>query len=164
MVQQRAGVRIGPLSIATLISVLLIATFSVLCITTANATYTMAERQAINTTETYQLDACGQKLLAAVNAQIANCTSATEATKTISENLDALEQQAIQTTDDEAITLDAHVNNTTIAFTATMPSGKTLNGIIALSNNGTASVSEWKFSVTQQPNEETLWSGSFENK
>ncbi len=164
MMQQRAGVRIGPLSIATLISVLLIATFSVLCITTANATYTMAEHQATSTTETYQLDACGQKLLAAVNTQIANCTSAAEATKTISENLDALEQQAIQTTDDEAITLDAHVNNTTIAFTATMPSGKTLNGIIALNNNGTASVSEWKFSVTQQPNEETLWSGSFENK
>lgn len=160
MAKQSEGVRIGPISLVTLISVLLLAVLSVLCVTTANATRTMAERQASNITETYQLDACGQSLLASINAQVAKTKSAASAAKAVSKQLDTLQQQATQKAGNGDITLNAQLKGGKIAFTAALPSGKALHGVISLNGKGTASITQWKLSTAQQASEETLWSGS----
>ena len=42
------GVRIGPITLLTLVSVLLLAVLAMLCVTTTHATEAMAQRQAIH--------------------------------------------------------------------------------------------------------------------
>lgn len=56
------GVRIGPITLLTLVSVLLLAVLAMLCITTTHATEAMAQRQADALSQTYELDAFGQAL------------------------------------------------------------------------------------------------------
>ncbi len=164
MAKRKEGVRIGPISLVTLISVLLLAVLAVLCVTTANATRTMAERHAASVTETYQLDACGQALLAGVNAQTAGIASAADAAAAVSGQLGTLQQQARAAANNGDVSLEAQVKGTSVVFTASLPNGKALAGAIALNENGTASISEWKLSTTQQASEETLWSGSSGNQ
>lgn len=164
MAKQNEGVRIGPISLVTLISVLLLAVLAMLCVTTANATRTMAERQAASVSETYQLDACGQALLAGVNEKAAGSASAADAATAVSGQISELQQQALQQASNSDATLEAQVNGANVSFTVALPSGKALNGEIALNDNGTASISEWKLSTTQQVSEQTLWSGSSQNQ
>ena len=61
------GVRIGPITLLTLVSVLLLAVLAMLCVTTTHATEAMAQRQADALSQTYELDAFGQALLAQID-------------------------------------------------------------------------------------------------
>ena len=48
------GVRIGPITLLTLVSVLLLAVLAMLCVTTTHATEAMAQRQADALSQTYR--------------------------------------------------------------------------------------------------------------
>ena len=48
------GVRIGPITLLTLVSVLLLAVLAMLCVTTTHATEAMAQRQADALSQTYE--------------------------------------------------------------------------------------------------------------
>ncbi len=65
------GVRIGPITLLTLVSVLLLAVLAMLCVTTTHATEAMAQRQVDALSQTYEMDAFGQALLAQIDEQIA---------------------------------------------------------------------------------------------
>ncbi len=64
------SVRIGPISLFTLIIILCLAVLAVLSLTTARAELSITERQAA-TTETYALETAGQEFVAAVDAALA---------------------------------------------------------------------------------------------
>jgi len=66
------SVRIGPISLFTLIIILCLAVLAVLSITTARAELSITERQAATTTETYQLEVQGQEFVAAVDGALAS--------------------------------------------------------------------------------------------
>ena len=76
------GVRIGPITLLTLVSVLLLAVLAMLCVTTTHATEAMAQRQADALSQTYELDAFGQALLAQIDEQIAESGSPAAAAPT----------------------------------------------------------------------------------
>ena len=76
------GVRIGPITLLTLVSVLLLAVLAMLCVTTTHATEAMAQRQADALSQTYELDAFGQALLAQIDEQIAESGSPAAAAAT----------------------------------------------------------------------------------
>ena len=65
------SVRIGPISLFTLIIILCLAVLAVLSLTTARAELSITERQAQTTTETYVLETAGQEFVAAVDAALA---------------------------------------------------------------------------------------------
>ena len=65
------SVRIGPISLFTLIIILCLAVLAVLSLTTARAELSITERQAQTTTETYALETAGQEFVAAVDAALA---------------------------------------------------------------------------------------------
>lgn len=65
------SVRIGPISLFTLIIILCLAVLAVLSLTTARAELSITERQAQTTTETYALETAGQEFVAAVDAVLA---------------------------------------------------------------------------------------------
>ncbi len=159
---QTEGVRIGPISLVTLIAVLLLAVLAMLCVTTANATQSMAQRQANGVTETYAADSVGQALYAQVSNKVAGTTSASAAASAVSGSLDEIKAAAVA--QNSNVSLDAQVEGQTVAFTASLESGKALTGTITLGSDGTASISSWKLSTTQAVNEETLWTGASQNQ
>lgn len=70
MAKPHGSVRIGPISLFTLIIVLCLAVLTVLSVTTSLAELSTTERQAATTTETYQLEAVGQQFVADVDAAL----------------------------------------------------------------------------------------------
>ncbi|TGY74242.1 S4A5 electrogenic sodium bicarbonate cotransporter 4 [Enterorhabdus sp. NM05_H27] len=77
MARPHGSVRIGPISLFTLIIILCLAVLAVLSVTTARAELSVTERQAATTTETYQLEVRGQEFLAAVDGSLATGDAAT---------------------------------------------------------------------------------------
>ena len=65
------SVRIGPISLFTLIIILCLAVLAVLSLTTAPAQPPTTDRHAHTTTETYALETAGQEFVAAVDAALA---------------------------------------------------------------------------------------------
>ena len=72
MARPHGSVRIGPISLFTLIIILCLAVLAVISITTARAELSITERQAATTTETYQLEVQGQEFVAAVDGALAS--------------------------------------------------------------------------------------------
>ena len=72
MARPHGSLRIGPISLFTLIIILCLAVLAVLSITTARAELSITERQAATTTETYQLEVQGQEFVAAVDGALAS--------------------------------------------------------------------------------------------
>ena len=71
MNERRGSVRIGPISLLTLIIVLCLAVMAVLAVTTSQATYAVAARQASFTEDTYENEASAQKFVAALDGFLA---------------------------------------------------------------------------------------------
>ena len=154
--------RIGPTSLMTLVAVLLLAVLTVLCVTSANASAAMAQRQAGAVQGTYALDACGQRFEAALDAQMhANpAQTAEQAAQTVAANLDTLQAQATDDAGSQGLALSANVDGSLVRFTVSDADGKTLDAAIRLEGNGAYSVDHWKTSTEQTEPETTLWQGA----
>lgn len=70
MAKPHGSVRIGPISLFTLIIILCLSVLAVLSLTTARAELSITERQAATTTETYQLEQAGQRFLSEVDGAL----------------------------------------------------------------------------------------------
>lgn len=162
MAKENTNVRIGPISLLTLISVLLLAVLAVLCVTSANAAQTMSQRQADALTETYQLDACGQNVLAAIDEELSGMggTSGAFAASTIGVHL----QRDLGKLTQDDMNLTLKTDGARIEFTVSAPDGKQLSAAVRVSDNLTYSVEEWKTTTTQSEPEQTLWSGESTNR
>ena len=64
------SVRIGPISLFTLVIILCLAVMAVLSATTAQATYSAAEKQALFTNDTYQNEQAAQSAVAVIDAAL----------------------------------------------------------------------------------------------
>lgn len=154
------GVRIGPISLLTLISVLLLAVLAMLCVTTTNATEAMAERQGESAADTYAVDACGQAMLAQIDAVVsASGGSAASAASRVGSQMSSLSNQAVLASGADGMQVTGQASGTTVSFTVASTSGKTLSASISITS-GSYTVTEWKMTNTQKQPEETLWSGS----
>lgn len=71
MAKPHGSVRIGPISLFTLIIILCLAVLATLSVTTARAELSITERQAATTTETYQLETTAQTFVADVDTALA---------------------------------------------------------------------------------------------
>lgn len=152
--------RIGPISLFTLICVLLLSVLAVLCVTSANAAATMSARQAAATAETYRLDACGQEAIAVVDETLRGMrpASATEVASAAAERLRA--NPGTLAGSDEDFAIDAQADGSRIDLTITAPGGKTLSAAIRVNDDSTYAVDEWEITGTQAESDETLWSGT----
>ena len=65
------SVRMGPISLFTLVVVLCIAVMSVLCFSLAHSSLTVAQRQADFATDSYANESAGQEFVAAVDEVLA---------------------------------------------------------------------------------------------
>ena len=161
MARRSEGMRIGPISLLTLISVLLLAVLAMLCVTTTNATKAMATRQADSTAETYLVDSCGQALIAGIDDELKSTTgTATEAVSSVDARLTDLQSKAKQACGGDDLDVSAETDGDGISFTVAAQSGKTLEAELRVTDDREYSIESWHITTTQQLPEDTLWSNS----
>lgn len=162
--QQTQGMRMGPITLVTVISVLLLAVLAVLCIATGNATQTMAQRHAEATAETYAIDACGQAMVAGISDAAQGAGSGAAAATNVATRIEPIKENAQQQSGASDLTINVAVDGSTVSFTVSAESGKTLSARTTIADGGAVSINEWKVSSTQESEEETLWSGTQANQ
>lgn len=163
--QRQGSVRIGPISLFTLVITLCLAVLAVLSVATANAQWSLASRQASFTQDDYRNERAGQELLARIDAVLANARSgqagsrsADEAAKAVSAVLAQLCQEAAERAGgDTAVT--ASLDGAVVTAHVQAPSKRCLDIEIELADGPTARVTSWKATTLWTEPEETLWTG-----
>lgn len=161
--QRSSGVRIGPISLLTLVAVILLAVLAMLCVTTTNATQSMAKRQASALTDAHAVDSCGQALLAEVDSRLSSASSADAAANEISTGFGALAAQARKNTEareSSSLKIKGSISDNTLFFTIKASSGKRLKASIVFNDDLTYTITSWKITTVHKARQETLWSGS----
>ncbi len=154
--KKTGGVRIGPISLLTLVSVLLLAVLSVLCVTTTNAANAMSQRQAASATETYAVDACGQAMVAAIDEYI---TGAEDPLDTVAREIDNVRARALEIAEASDVDLTASVNGSDVSFTVATSDGRTLSAVVTI-DGSSYTIKSWKMTTTQQDSSASLWAGT----
>lgn len=147
-------VRIGPISLFTLVIVLCLAVMALLSVTTAQATYSAAEKQALFNDDTYANERAAQSAVADIDAALQPVRAAGGG---LNAALAAVGQ---------SLPADARIEGSSVLMTFTAPSGRTLDVEVSIKANATYEISQWK-ATTQWTNDgsgATLWSGAAETR
>lgn len=154
MTKKTEGLRVGPITLVTLIAALLLAVLAMLCATTANAQATMANRQATSLAETYAIDSCGQRMIAGIEESLNQGDVAAALTTA---KLDAIANNAKAADGASDLNIESEYDGSTVSFTISAPSGKTLRAKVTR-ENASVSIEEWKLTTTQEMPQDELWS------
>ena len=180
MAKPHGSVRIGPISLFTLIIILCLAVLAVLSVTTARAELSITERQATTTTETYELESAAQRFVAEVDRALGagdaalaavladyGIVAGSDATPAAGETIEddtmvaGGDASAGTTLDDTAISVDGTFDGTLLSATFSLESGRTLAAVLRINDNGTYTIEQWK-TTTQWTDDGTganLWLG-----
>ena len=167
------SVRIGPISLFTLIIILGLAVLAVLSLTTARAELSITERQAQTTTETYALETAGQEFVAAVDAALAEGGSSAldEVLSTYGVTEAAADAEAtadeggslmvIECPAGDPVTVTGSFDGSLITATFSLESGRTLAVALRINDNDTYRIEQWKMTTqwTDDGTGENLWLG-----
>lgn len=156
MTKKTEGLRVGPITLVTLIAALLLAVLAILCATTANAQATMANRQATSLTEAYAIDSCGQRMVAGIEESLGQGDVAAALTTT---KLDTIANNAKAADGASDLNIESEYDGSTVSFTISAPSGKTLRAKVTR-KNASVSVEEWKLTTAQETPQDELWSSN----
>lgn len=151
MNDSEGSVRIGPISLFTLIAVLCLATLAVLSITTANASYNMAELHGESITQQYEAEDAAQHFVALLDEQYTG--------NQFTGSVDAIAQQTQQQSG-EHVTVSAQIDGSKVTAQFACENGRTLNIEVTLGAGGTYTIEKWNMTAKQNSAETgTLWSG-----
>lgn len=158
----RGSVRIGPVSLLTLVIVLCLATMAVLSVSTAQATFAATERQADFTDDTYKNEVAAQRFVAGIDGILAEARLEKTSGALLPSAIEgALPELAASISNDDT-SAEASMENGAVRATFTAKSGRCLEIEITLRDGYTYAITQWK--ATTQWNEEgdgeTLWSPS----
>lgn len=150
----RGSVRIGPISLFALVIILCLAVMAVLSVTTAQATYAAAERQADFTADTYANERAAQEFTANVDAVLSSTRSSG------GDSTEAL--AAIK----RAFPDEAKIDGSTIKAEFTTDSGRALALELEINADATYTITSWKTTTlwTENGAGETLWSGAAQTR
>ncbi len=159
------SVRMGPISIFTLVIVICLAVMATLALTTARADAALAERQASFTSDDYANERLGQAFLAEADATLASARATglgpAEAASALAGELDSLTARAADAAAANGHTLQAQANGNAISVRIDAPSGRTLAIGLAVTDDGGLAISYWKPSTTwTEDTSDTLWMGA----
>ncbi|MEG0375945.1 MAG: S4A5 electrogenic sodium bicarbonate cotransporter 4 [Raoultibacter sp.] len=144
------SVRIGPISIFSLIILICLAVLSVLAVSTAQATYTSAQKHAAYTYATYENERAAQEFVSEIDAQLSLFRTMHYATETPTAAVQKILPDNAQLEDDTVVA--EFVSN----------GGRTLTVSILIDSDGYYRILEWRASTQWDLNESNvnLWSGS----
>lgn len=171
--RQSGSVRIGPVSVFSLVIVLCLAVLAVLSVTTAQAAYTAAEKQARFTTDTYVNEQAAQNFVAEIDGALSSVRAGDATAGTDMGDADAdgagnaVGAQALAAAAEVASAYEnAYVDGNQVGAEFSTDSGRTLSVIVTIRDDATYEISQWR--TTTQWNEtgsgEVLWSGSAQSR
>lgn len=152
--KSKGSVRMGPVSLFSLIILLSLAVLAVLAVTTAQANYASAEKHSLFTTDTYANEAEAQTLIADIDGQLSAMRNKNYSQKEILEQLE------------QTLPSEAWVENDTIRAEFVKDSGRTLRITLEIDSNAKYTITQWQASTSWNTNsgsDDTLWSGGTEN-
>ena len=140
-------VRIGPLTILSMVIVLGLTTMAVLSFTTARASQLTASKQADSIQALYVNERAGQEFLAQVDEELARIAGST----TNAQDAAAGVRSALKDSDGAG-------NEVSAAFTA---GNRTLTVVVAIQDDLTYSIKQWSSEAKIESKEDThLWQGA----
>ncbi len=163
-VQYEDTVRIGPISLFTLIIVICLAVLAVLTFATANATSIMSQRQATATTELYLDEQAAQVFMAGVSDQLGEVRSqggtGADAAQAVEDSLVSLRDEAQESTAG-AVTVTAAVEDMQVNAQFSCENGRVLTIVVTIRDDATYRIDRWKMTAIQNEEEPVgnLWTG-----
>ena len=162
MTSTRRKLHIGPLSLITYIAIISLAVLAVLTLTTANASNTLAQRQADATSQAYAEEVCAQTFVAHVDATLSasQATTSTELAQQVNAKLSS-SLEAARAASSENVEATASVSGTTVSAQFSCEDGRTLNVELNIRSNRTYDITKWNMAaVVNNAEDDTLWSGA----
>lgn len=168
------SVRMGPISIFTLVIVLCLAVLAVLSVTTARADAALAARQASFTQDDYANERAAQTFAAEAADVLATLTPSAAPEDAVSALAAAAPELAARTeasapagTTVTATTgasatagTDTPVADAVLVLTVAAPSGRTLTATFAVDSGATLTITSWQPATTwTEDTTDTLWMG-----
>lgn len=170
------SVRMGPISIFTLVIVLCLAVLAVLSVTTARADAALAARQASFTQDDYANERAAQTFAAEAADVLATLTPSTAPEDAVSALAAAAPELAARTEAsapagttvtattatgaDATAGTDPTVADAALVLTVAAPSGRTLTATFAVDSGATLTVTSWQPATTwTEDTTDTLWMG-----
>lgn len=156
--------RIGPISVITLIIVICMAVMGVLAISTSFATQTIANRQADATQRLYLDECAGQEFVAGVDDALADARdaggSASSGARAVEDALDGICEQA-RAAADGRVDCTASVDGATVTAEFICENTRMLGITITILDDATYRIDEWKMTSAQDELDTmgTLWAG-----
>ena len=157
-------VRIGPISLFTLIIVICLAVLAVLTFSTANATLVMSQRQATATSELYLDETAAQTLMAGVSDQLsavqASGGNGTDGARAVEAALVDLRDQAQDATDGQ-VSVTASMDGKQLHADFACEGGRVLSIVVTIRDDCSYRIDRWKMTAVQNVEEPmgNLWTG-----
>lgn len=144
------GVRMGSVSLITLVIALCLAVLAVLAVTTARASTALAERQASFVTDDYANEAAAQEVLARVRAAAAEGGVGA---------VEARLEDLLATTGEGGPAVTGKVDGSSLDVHVESGSGRCLDAVLVISGNE-VSVASWKATTLwDEDTGDVLWTG-----
>ena len=157
-------VRIGPISVFTLIIVVCLAVLAVLAFTSANATLVMTQRQATATSELYLDEAAAQQFVAGVDDELSTVRTAggtnVDAVQAVQRALPAL-TEAARGSSGGRVSVSASMDGDSVRAEFSCANGRMLTIVVTIRNDATFRIDKWKMTAVQNEEEPAgrLWTG-----
>ena len=138
----------GPVSLFALVVALCLAVMAVLAVTTARASMALAERQAAFTADDYANEAVGQELLAVADEGGAGAVGT------------RLYDLLAACSGEDGPALTATINEGQLSAHIESASGRCLDVVLAIGENGEVSVGSWRATTLwDEDTGDVLWTG-----
>jgi hypothetical protein len=162
---ERRSLRVGPISLLTLIIVISLAVMTVLTTTTVQASHAMTTREQTSTTEGYLAETSAQTFLASLDETLgtvraSGTTSRSAALAATTSALPSLIADAQDAAD--GVTVTAQVTDDGVQATFSTEHGRTLDVEVEIGEDANYDITAWKLTTAQEQTDGggTLWSGS----
>lgn len=162
--RRKENVRIGPISIFTLVIVLCLAVLAVLAFSTGNASLVMAQRQADATTQLYLDEAAAQEFVAQADARLAGVRDAgggqRDATRAVAGSLTQM-VEAAEAAVDGHVEATASIDGEVLEAEFNCSNGRMLQVRASILDDATLRIDKWKMTAVQNEPEPDgqLWTG-----
>ena len=146
-------VRMGPLALFTLVTVLCLAVLAVLAVSTANATLALSQRRAEATTQLYLDETAAQTFLAALAEGAAGQPAAADATDPTDDPALAAAIDAATTATGGQVDVSATRDGDTISASFDCGNNRELDIALSLQADGSVLVDRWRMTtvVNEEP-------------
>lgn len=163
--RHQENVRIGPISILTLIVVICMAVLAVLSISTAQATEVISHRSAEATTEQYRNERTAQEFVAELDDLLGPLREEGAGTEECLEAVAGSLEELCAAAEERAggeVSVTADVEGSSVVAEFTGAGMKRLNIAVGIREDGSYRIEKWKASGLQQEaaGEGSLWMGT----